>query len=93
MMQAILEQRPGAVRELLYLVKAGDPVLRSRAVQALVDELLGGEDRTLVVEEFTVPSKTRAGGDERRRRRRPDDGARAPGRRRDRQRGARARRS
>lgn len=48
----------------LYLVKAGDPVLRSRAAQTLVDELLDGEDRTLVVEEFVIPTKTRAGADE-----------------------------
>ncbi len=41
----------------VYLVKAADPVLRSRAVQTLVDELLEGEDRSLVVEEFTVPAK------------------------------------
>jgi hypothetical protein len=48
----------------LYLVKAGDPVLRSRAVQELVDELLEGEDRTLVVEEFTVPAKRGASTDD-----------------------------
>jgi DNA polymerase-3 subunit delta len=48
----------------LYLVKAGDPVLRSRAVQELVDELLEGEDRTLVVEEFTVPAKRGASADD-----------------------------
>ncbi len=49
---------------MTYLVKAGDPTLRSRAAQALVDELVGDEDRTLVVEEFTVPSKVRGGGDD-----------------------------
>ncbi len=48
----------------LYLVKAGDPVLRSRAVQELVDGLLDGEDRTLVVEEFTIPAKRGAGADD-----------------------------
>jgi DNA polymerase-3 subunit delta len=48
----------------LYLVKASDPVLRSRAAQALIDELLEGEDRTLVVEEFLIPTKTRAGSDD-----------------------------
>jgi DNA polymerase III subunit delta len=46
-----------------YLVKAADPVLRSRAVQTLVDALLEGEDRSLVVEEFTVAPK-RASGDD-----------------------------
>jgi DNA polymerase-3 subunit delta len=45
----------------LYLVKATDPVLRSRAAQALIDELLDGEDRTLVLEEFAIPGKVRAG--------------------------------
>jgi DNA polymerase-3 subunit delta len=48
----------------VYLVKAGDPMLRSRAAQALVEELLDGEDRSLVVEEFLVPAKTKAGGDD-----------------------------
>ncbi len=48
----------------LYLVKASDPVLRSRAAQTLIDELLDGEDRTLVVEEFLIPAKTRAGAEE-----------------------------
>jgi DNA polymerase-3 subunit delta len=48
----------------LYLVKATDPVLRSRAAQTLIDELLDGEDRTLVLEEFTIPGKARAGADE-----------------------------
>jgi DNA polymerase-3 subunit delta len=47
----------------VYVVKAGDPVLRSRSLQALVDELLEGEDRTLVVEEFTVPAKRGSGED------------------------------
>jgi DNA polymerase-3 subunit delta len=47
-----------------YVVRASDPVLRSRAAQVLVDELVGEEDRTLVVEEFTVPSKTRGGSDD-----------------------------
>lgn len=46
----------------LYLVKAGDPVLRARAVQELVDELVGEDDRILVVEDFTVPTKSRGGG-------------------------------
>jgi DNA polymerase III subunit delta len=50
------------VSDSFYLVKAGDPVLRARAAQELVDELVGDEDRTLVVEDFTVPTKTRGGG-------------------------------
>jgi DNA polymerase-3 subunit delta len=52
------------VSDWLYVVKAGDPVLRSRTVAALLGDLVGDEDRTLVVEDFTVPSKTRAGADE-----------------------------
>jgi DNA polymerase III subunit delta len=48
----------------LYLVKASDPVLRSRAAHELIDEVLDGEDRTLVVEEFLVPTKVRGGGDD-----------------------------
>lgn len=39
-----------------YLVKGDDPVLRAEAVRALVDELVGGNDRSLVVEEFDLPS-------------------------------------
>ena len=39
-----------------YLVKGDDPVLRSEAVRDLVDDLLGDDDRSLVVEEFDVPS-------------------------------------
>ncbi|MGZ4803007.1 MAG: DNA polymerase III subunit delta [Acidimicrobiia bacterium] len=64
----------------LYLVKAGDPVLRSRAAQALIDDLLDGEDRTLVVEEFAIPTKVRGGGDEPTGPAPPptDDGARVP---------------
>ena len=48
----------------LYLVKARDPVLRSRAAQTLIDELLDGEDRSLVLEEFTIPGKVRGGSDD-----------------------------
>lgn len=62
----------------VYLVKAGDPVLRSRAVHALVDDLLDGEDRTLVVEEFTVPPKTRGTSDEAADAPASDDGPRLP---------------
>ncbi len=62
----------------LFLVKAGDPVLRSRAAQALVDELLDGEDRTLVVEEFVIPGKVRAGAEESSAPAPADDAARPP---------------
>jgi DNA polymerase-3 subunit delta len=39
-----------------YLVKGDDPVLRSEAVRSLVDELVGEDDRSLVVEEVDVAS-------------------------------------
>ena len=45
-----------AARLPAYLVKGDDPVLRSEAVRALVDELVGDEDRSLVVEELDVAS-------------------------------------
>jgi DNA polymerase-3 subunit delta len=48
------------VGEAAYLVKGTDPLLRDRAVDDLVAELLGGDDRTLAMEEFTVPGR---GGD------------------------------
>jgi DNA polymerase-3 subunit delta len=41
----------------VQLVTGNDPVLRDDAVSALVDELLGGDDRSLSVEEFTVPGR------------------------------------
>ena len=44
----------------VYLVKGGDPILRDREVARLLDELVGDEDRTLLVEEYTVPAKAGA---------------------------------
>jgi DNA polymerase III subunit delta len=41
----------------VHLVTGNDPVLRDDAVTALVDELLAGDDRSLTVEEFTVPGR------------------------------------
>jgi DNA polymerase III delta subunit len=46
----------------VWVVKGSDPVLRDREVAHLVDELVGEEDRALVVEDFTVPP--RRGGDQ-----------------------------
>jgi DNA polymerase-3 subunit delta len=46
----------------LYAVKGTDPVLRSRALAELLDELLAGEDRSLAVEDLTVPGKGDDGG-------------------------------
>ena len=45
----------------VYLVKGGDPILRDRELARLLDELVGDEDRTLLVEEYTVPAKSAAG--------------------------------
>ncbi|MFI5046513.1 MAG: DNA polymerase III subunit delta [Acidimicrobiia bacterium] len=47
----------------LYLVKGSD-VLRDRELAKLLDELLGEEDRSFALEEFTVPggSRSRRGG-------------------------------
>ena len=44
-------------------MKGTDPMLRDRVVEDLVRELLDGEDRTLALEEFTVPGRA-ASGDE-----------------------------
>jgi len=41
----------------VHLVTGVDPVLRDRVVTDLVTELLDGEDRSLVVEEFSVPGR------------------------------------
>jgi DNA polymerase III subunit delta len=43
-----------------YFVQGVDPALRDREVQRLVDELVGAEDRTLVLEEHEIPSRRRA---------------------------------
>ena len=45
-----------------YVVRGSDPVLRSRALQELVDELIGTDDRSLVVEDLTVPGRGDDGG-------------------------------
>ena len=41
----------------VHLVAGTDPVLRDAAAARLVDQLLDGDDRSLVVEEFTVPGR------------------------------------
>lgn len=40
-----------------HLVKGSDPILRSDAAEQVVAHLLGSEDRTLALEEITVPPK------------------------------------
>lgn len=47
---------PGPV----HLVSADDPVLRDTLADRLVHELLAGEDRSLAVEDSTVPGRARA---------------------------------
>src|SRR5438309_1164872 len=41
----------------LYQVTGSDPVLRGEALDQLLAELVGDDDRTLAVEEFTVPGE------------------------------------
>ncbi|MGH8985781.1 MAG: DNA polymerase III subunit delta [Acidimicrobiia bacterium] len=51
----------------VHLVRGEDPILRDEVLSRLVDELAGGDDRTLAVEELTVPGRAAAGdgdGDE-----------------------------
>jgi DNA polymerase III subunit delta len=45
----------------IHLVRGDDPVLRDEALGLLVDELVGGDDRTLAVEELTVPGRAAPG--------------------------------
>ena len=46
-----------------YLVKGSDPTLRDRVVDDLVAELLGADDRSLALEEITIPGRASAGDD------------------------------
>ena len=48
----------------VYVVKGSDPILRDRELSRLLDELVGDDDRTLVVEEYRVPAKAAAGADD-----------------------------
>jgi DNA polymerase-3 subunit delta len=45
------------VSTLAYVVRGNDPVLRTDALERLVDELLDGADRALALEEVVVASK------------------------------------
>jgi DNA polymerase III delta subunit len=45
----------------ILLVQGADPALRDREVQRLVDELLGGEDRSFALDDHTMPSRRRPG--------------------------------
>ncbi|MFI5053672.1 MAG: hypothetical protein ACHQDE_04865, partial [Acidimicrobiia bacterium] len=46
-----------------YLVKGSDPTLRDRVVDAVVVEVLGGDDRTLALEDITIPGRATPGDD------------------------------
>ena len=52
------------VSALVHLVKGDDPILRDREVEHLVVALLGGEDRALALEDFTIPARARAAPDD-----------------------------
>jgi DNA polymerase-3 subunit delta len=41
-----------------HLLKGDDPILRADALDVLVTELLGGDDRSLAVEDVSVPGRT-----------------------------------
>jgi DNA polymerase-3 subunit delta len=56
--------RRHAMSELVYLVGGSDPVLRDRALDDLVSELIGGDDKALAVEDVTVPGKGEKTDDE-----------------------------
>ena len=60
--RATARRRPRALSA--YLVKGNDPLLRDRVVDELVAELLGGDDRTLALEEHTVPAAPARRGDD-----------------------------
>ncbi|MCU1458383.1 MAG: polymerase delta subunit [Actinomycetia bacterium] len=45
----------------VYLVRGNDPLLRHDALMTLLVELLDGEDRSLVVEDLTIPGRTGEG--------------------------------
>jgi DNA polymerase III subunit delta len=46
-----------------YLVKGSDPRLRDRVLDALVVEILGDDDRSLALEEVTIPGRAGSGDD------------------------------
>jgi DNA polymerase-3 subunit delta len=44
-----------------YLVKGSEPSLRDKVVDALVDDLLGSDDRSMALEEITIPGRAAPG--------------------------------
>src|SRR5262249_43313118 len=58
------DPRRGARRVVsVHYVKGDDPILRDAAVDALVTELLGDDDRMLAVEEFVITADSRGAAD------------------------------
>ena len=47
-----------------YFVQGSDPALHDREVQHLIDELLGGDDRSFALDDHTVGGRRRAGAAE-----------------------------
>jgi DNA polymerase-3 subunit delta len=47
----------------VHLVRGDDPILRDQEVARLVDEVLGDADRTMALEDFTIPARGMAEGD------------------------------
>jgi DNA polymerase-3 subunit delta len=47
----------------VYLVKGSDPTLRNRVLDGLLGEILGDDDRSLALEEVTIPGRAGAGDD------------------------------
>jgi DNA polymerase-3 subunit delta len=45
------------VSDVAYLVKGNDPLLRAGVLDELVHELVGDDDRSLALEEYTVPGR------------------------------------
>lgn len=48
----------------IYIVKGSDPVLRDRELSVLLDHLVGADDRSLCVEEHTMPAKAGAANED-----------------------------
>lgn len=44
----------------VHFVKGADPILRDEALSALVEDLLGGDDRSFALEEFVIPADAKA---------------------------------
>jgi DNA polymerase-3 subunit delta len=47
----------------IHVVRGDDPILRDEVVRSLVEKLVGADDRTLAVEEITVPGRSGTNGE------------------------------